>query len=96
MTIPAELARELDITPGTKLDWTIGAEGVLVVKIIPNRPELARRLAGRGRRHLRDVGESLQVFVSILVYSWAFFAFFFDEPGWQHGGVCPAFCAKTR
>ena len=54
ITIPAKLARELAISPGTKLDWTKGEAGVLVVKIIPNRAELARRLAGRGRRHLRE------------------------------------------
>ena len=52
VTIPAELARELDIAPGTRLDWARGAEGTLIVKIIPNRAELARQLAGRGRRHL--------------------------------------------
>jgi len=55
ITIPAELARELDISAGTKLDWTKGEAGVLVVKIIPNRAELARRLAGcRRRKHLRE------------------------------------------
>jgi hypothetical protein len=42
------------VSPRTKLDWTIGDPGVLVVKIIPNRAQLARRLAGRGRRHLRE------------------------------------------
>jgi bifunctional DNA-binding transcriptional regulator/antitoxin component of YhaV-PrlF toxin-antitoxin module len=52
ITIPAELAR--DITPGTRLDWAKGTEGVLIVKIIPNRGELARRLAGRGKRYLRQ------------------------------------------
>jgi AbrB family looped-hinge helix DNA binding protein len=54
ITIPAELARELDIAPGTRLDWAKGGEGILIVKIIPSRAELARRLAGRGRRHLRQ------------------------------------------
>jgi AbrB family looped-hinge helix DNA binding protein len=54
ITIPAELARELDIAPGTRLDWAKGVHGTLIVKIIPNRAELARRLAGRGRRHLRQ------------------------------------------
>jgi AbrB family looped-hinge helix DNA binding protein len=54
ITIPAQLARELDISPGTRLDWGKGETGVLVAKIIPNRAELARRLAGRGRRHLRE------------------------------------------
>ena len=54
VTIPAELARELDIAAGTRLDWARGAEGTLIVKIIPNRAELARRLSGRGKRHLRQ------------------------------------------
>jgi AbrB family looped-hinge helix DNA binding protein len=54
ITIPAELARELDIAPGIRLDWAKGETGVLIVKIIPNRAELARRLAGRGRRYLRE------------------------------------------
>jgi AbrB family looped-hinge helix DNA binding protein len=53
ITIPAELARELDIAPGTRLDWAKGEEGFLLVRIIPNRGELARRLAGRGRKYLR-------------------------------------------
>ena len=54
VTIPAHLARELDIAPGTRLDWTKGGEGTLTAKIIPNRDELARRLAGSGKRHLRS------------------------------------------
>jgi len=54
ITIPADLARELDISPGTRLDWAKGREGTLIAKIIPNRAELARRLAGRGKRHLRS------------------------------------------
>jgi AbrB family looped-hinge helix DNA binding protein len=54
ITIPAKLARELGIAPGTRLDWTKGGDGMLVIKIIPNRAELARRLAGRGRKHLRQ------------------------------------------
>ena len=54
ITIPADLARELDIAPGTRLDWEKGQEGTLIAKIIPNRAELARRLAGRGKRRLRS------------------------------------------
>jgi AbrB family looped-hinge helix DNA binding protein len=54
VTIPAHLARELDIAPGTRLDWAKGGEGTLTAKIIPNRAELARRLAGSGKRHLRS------------------------------------------
>jgi AbrB family looped-hinge helix DNA binding protein len=33
ITIPAQLAREFDITPGTRLDWTKGSDGTLIVKI---------------------------------------------------------------
>jgi AbrB family looped-hinge helix DNA binding protein len=53
ITIPAELARELDITAGTRLDWSKGGDGIIVAKIIPGRAELARRLAGRGKKYLR-------------------------------------------
>ena len=60
VTIPAELARELDIAPGTRLDWARGDEGTLIVKIIPNRAELARRLAGRGKRHLRQASNPIR------------------------------------
>jgi AbrB family looped-hinge helix DNA binding protein len=52
ITIPAELARELNISPGTRLDWAKGETGVLIVKIIPNRAEPARRLAGRRAKTL--------------------------------------------
>ena len=60
ITIPAALARELDIAPGTRLDWEKGGEGILIVKIIPNRPELARQLAGRGRRHLGQSSDPIR------------------------------------
>jgi AbrB family looped-hinge helix DNA binding protein len=60
ITIPAKLARELNITTGTRLDWAKGDEGFLVVKIVPNRAELARRLAGRGRRHLRKGSQPIR------------------------------------
>jgi hypothetical protein len=44
----------MDIAPGTRLDWAKGDTGVLIVKIVPTRAEMARRLAGRGRRHLQE------------------------------------------
>ena len=64
ITIPAELARELDIAPGTRLDWAKGGENTLIVKIIPNRAELARRLAGRGKRHLRQGSDPIRDLVA--------------------------------
>jgi AbrB family looped-hinge helix DNA binding protein len=60
ITIPAELARELDIVPGTRLDWAKAEAGVLIVKIVPSRAELARRLAGRGRKHLRTGSDPIR------------------------------------
>ena len=52
ITIPAELARQLGIEPGTSFDWSIGAEGVLMARVIPPRAALARKLAGFGRAWL--------------------------------------------
>jgi AbrB family looped-hinge helix DNA binding protein len=49
VTIPAEVARKLGIKPGDKLDWQpVEGKDEIVVKVIPNRGELARRLCGIG------------------------------------------------
>jgi AbrB family looped-hinge helix DNA binding protein len=37
VTIPAKLAHQLDIQPGTRLDWAIGPDGVLIVRPLPKR-----------------------------------------------------------
>lgn len=57
VTIPADIARELGIRPGWRLDWRRGSnEDELVVRVLPDRAELARRLQGSGREHFpRDV-----------------------------------------
>jgi len=54
-TIPAEVGRKLGIKPGWKLDWqpVEGREEILV-RVIPDRAELARRLLGAGRRFSPD------------------------------------------
>lgn len=51
VTIPAEVGRKMGIKPGWKLDWqpVEGREEILV-RVIPDRGELARRLVGAGRR----------------------------------------------
>ncbi len=54
ITIPAKLASQLDIQPGTRLDWSLGQEGVLIVRPLPSRGELARRAAGMGRSWLPE------------------------------------------
>ena len=52
VTIPAVVGRHFGITPGCKLDWkpVQGREEILV-KVIPKRGELARRLRGGGRKY---------------------------------------------
>jgi AbrB family looped-hinge helix DNA binding protein len=58
VTIPAEVGRKLGIRPGWKLDWqpVEGREEILV-RVIPDRGELARRLTGicstRSRRSMQ-------------------------------------------
>jgi len=49
VTIPTEIARKLGIKPGYKLDWQpVEGKDEIVVKVIPDRGELARRLCGMG------------------------------------------------
>ncbi len=54
ITIPAKLASQLDIQPGTRLDWSLGQDGVIVVRPLPSRGEMARRAAGMGRSWLPE------------------------------------------
>lgn len=51
VTIPAEVARKMGIKPGSRLDWQ-AVEGTdeILVRVIPDRGELARRLLGTGRK----------------------------------------------
>lgn len=50
VTIPAEIGHALGIRPGWRLDWRRGRRGdELVVRVIPDRAELARRLQGEGK-----------------------------------------------
>ncbi len=51
VTIPAELARLFSIQPGWRLNWQpTGNPDEILVRVIPNRAELARRLLGAGKR----------------------------------------------
>lgn len=50
ITIPAKLARKLNIEPGTRLDWSIDEEGKLIAKPLPRRGELARKATGMGQK----------------------------------------------
>jgi AbrB family looped-hinge helix DNA binding protein len=50
VTIPAEMGRKLGIKPGCRLEWQPGeGKDEILVRVIPNRGELARRLLGAGR-----------------------------------------------
>jgi AbrB family looped-hinge helix DNA binding protein len=53
VTIPADLARELNIKAGTQLDWSKDEDGTLRAKPLPGRGELADRLQGFGRQWLK-------------------------------------------
>ncbi len=55
VTLPAEVRRRNGIKPGCNLDWQPG-EGSeeILVRIIPDRAELARRRLGAGRRFSPD------------------------------------------
>jgi len=49
VTIPAEVGRRFGIKPGWKLDWEpVEGKDEIVVRVIPDRGELARRLCGMG------------------------------------------------
>lgn len=54
VTIPAELARKLEIRPGQRIAWEIGPEGVLIGRLLPSRGQLAGRVAGMGRDWLEE------------------------------------------
>ncbi|HRX71844.1 MAG TPA: AbrB/MazE/SpoVT family DNA-binding domain-containing protein [Candidatus Competibacteraceae bacterium] len=58
VTIPIDVARMLGIKPGYKLDWLpVEGKDEIIVRVIPDRAEMARRLMGMGA-HLapeRDV-----------------------------------------
>jgi bifunctional DNA-binding transcriptional regulator/antitoxin component of YhaV-PrlF toxin-antitoxin module len=51
VTIPVQVARRFGIKPGWKLDWQpVEGKDEILVRVIPRREELARRLLGAGRR----------------------------------------------
>jgi bifunctional DNA-binding transcriptional regulator/antitoxin component of YhaV-PrlF toxin-antitoxin module len=55
VTIPSEVGRHYGIKPGYRLDWEmIEGKDEILVRVIPDRAELARRLLGAGRRFLPD------------------------------------------
>ena len=50
-SIPVSISRSIGIRPGWKLDWNLGNRpDELLVKVIPDRAEQARRLFGQGKK----------------------------------------------
>jgi len=50
VTIPAEVGRKMGIKPGDRLDWQpVEGRNEILVRVIPDRGKLARRLLGGGR-----------------------------------------------
>ena len=55
VTIPAEVGRKLGIKPGWKLDWKpVEGKDEILVRVIPDRGEMGRRLIGAGRKFSPD------------------------------------------
>lgn len=55
VTIPAKIGRALGIRPGWRLEWELGEESdQLIVRVIPDRGELARRMLGAGKQFSPD------------------------------------------
>jgi len=55
VTIPAEVRKRLGIKPGWRLDWqSVEGRDEILVRVIPHRGELARRLLGAGRKFSPD------------------------------------------
>jgi bifunctional DNA-binding transcriptional regulator/antitoxin component of YhaV-PrlF toxin-antitoxin module len=53
--IPAEVGRKLGIKPGWRLDWQpVEGRDEILVRVIPDRGERARRLLGGGRKFSPD------------------------------------------
>lgn len=52
ITLPAEIVRALELTPGTQLDWAIGPNRTLIATLRPTKGQLAATLMGAGRKYL--------------------------------------------
>ncbi len=49
VTVPAKIAQQYGIKPGYRLEWVAMDDERLLVRVIPDRRELSRRLLGKGR-----------------------------------------------
>lgn len=49
ISIPSSIARQYGIKPGYRLEWIAIGNDQILVRVIPDRGELSRRLLGKGR-----------------------------------------------
>ena len=62
VSIPQAIARLYGISPGWKLDWEpSGRQDELIVRVIPDRAERARRLQGKGRLYSPSIDSAMDL-----------------------------------
>lgn len=49
VTVPAKITRQYGIKPGYRLEWIAMDGEQILVRVIPDRRELSRRMLGKGR-----------------------------------------------
>ena len=54
ITIPAQIARRLEIKQGTRFEWSVSDNEVLTVRVLPPRGVAARAVAGMGQEWLDE------------------------------------------
>jgi AbrB family looped-hinge helix DNA binding protein len=59
VNIPSELASQLNIQPGTRLQWEKTGEGAILVRPLPDKARLARELLGAGRQWLQPQSDPI-------------------------------------
>jgi antitoxin component of MazEF toxin-antitoxin module len=55
--LPAAIANQLQISAGTRVQWSVDAQGLITLRVLPNRAKLAEEAAGLGRAWL-EPGQS--------------------------------------
>jgi len=51
VTVPAEIARQMGLEPGSKLDWTVGEKpGTIVIEVRPSIRQMLAEAQAIGRR----------------------------------------------
>lgn len=59
VTVPASIVAQAKLGPGTRLDWEVAEEGVLIVHVLPDQATLASRLRGSGKKHRKQGGSAV-------------------------------------